>query len=336
MKAQRLFVFVIIAALMLTACAVPGATRGTPPPASDPLRIGVSFWPGYWAFYLADAKGFFEEAGVAVELVRYDDDYIGATEGFATKELDGVVETIGDAVIHAATDVPVRVVLVIDYSSGADAFITNQPLSSPADLRGQRLGVGVGTFGHLFALTVLEEYGLKEADVTFVNVGAESVPAALENGRIDGGHVWEPYLSKALADDDQNQLLFSSADTPGLIADVLVFHSRVLEERPEDVRRVLQGWQMALDFWESNPDEANAIMAELTGTPLDEIDQARAGVNYFTLSDNVAAFEPSDSLTSIHTSARINADFYVAHGDITSRPDPEEYLDASFVSDLMQ
>jgi NitT/TauT family transport system substrate-binding protein len=335
-KAQRLFVFVIIVALLLTACTIPGTPQGTPPLDPDPLRIGVSFYPGWWTFYLADAKGFFEEAGVAVELVRYDDDYIASTEAFATKELDGVVETIGDAVIHAATGVPARVVLVTDYSAGADGFISNRQFGNPAELRGKRLGVGVGTFGHLFTLSVLEAYGLKESDVYFVNVNAEDVPTALEKGQIDGGHVWEPYLSMALADGDQNQLLFSSADTPGLIADVLVFHSRVLEERPEDVRRVLQAWQMALDFWENSPDEANAILTELTGASLDEIDQAQAGVNYFTLSDNVELFKPSTSLTSIYTCAQVNTDFYVAHGTITSGPDPEDYLVASFVSDLVE
>lgn len=114
-----------------------------------------------------------------------------STEAFATKELDGVVETIGDAVIHAATGVPARVVLVTDYSAGADGFITNQQFGSPAELRGKRLGVGVGTFSQLFALTVLEKYGLKESDVYFVNVDAEDVPAALENGQIDAHVCWK-------------------------------------------------------------------------------------------------------------------------------------------------
>lgn len=93
---------------------------------------------------------------------------------------------------------------------------------------------------------------------------------------------------------------------------------------------------MALDFWENSPDEANAILTELTGASLDEIDQAQAGVNYFTLSDNVEVFKPSTSLTSIHTCAQVNTDFYMAHGTITTAPDPKEYLVASFVSDLMQ
>jgi NitT/TauT family transport system substrate-binding protein len=329
MRTQRLFASVIIATLLLAACTTPA----TPLPSADPLRIGVSLYPGWWTFYLADAKGFFEQAGVAVELVRYDDEYVASTEAFAIKELDGVVETIGDAVIHAASGVPARVVLVTDYSAGADGVITNQPLASPSDLRGQRLGVGVGTFGHLFVLTVLQDHGLTESDVTFVNVDAENVPTAVADGQIDGGHVWEPYLGKAVA--DGAQLLFSSADTPGLIADLLVFHSRVLEERPEDVRRVLQAWQMALDFWQSSPDEANAILAEITGTPEDEIDQARAGVNYFTLSDNVAVFTPSGSPTSIHASAQTNIDFYLTYGTITTAPDSEEFLVGSFVSELV-
>jgi NitT/TauT family transport system substrate-binding protein len=324
---------VTIAALILTACAIPGGAPATPPPDPDPLRIGVSLYPGWWTFYLADAKGFFKEAGVDVELVRYDDEYTASTEAFAAKELDAVVETAGDAVIHAASGIPARVVLVTDYSAGADGFITNQPFGSPADLRGRRLGVGVGTFGHLFALTVLEDYGLTEADVSFVNVDAENVPDALRDGRIDAGHVWEPYLSQALAEDAQ--LLFSSADTPGLIADVLVFQARVLEERPEDVRRVLRGWQMALDFWQSNPDEANTILAEITGTPKDEIDQARAGVNYFTLSDNVEVFTPSSSPTSIHTSAQANSDFFLAHSVIKTEPDPKDFLVSSFVNELV-
>ena len=333
MKIQRLFSFVSIVTLLLMACNVPGAAPAAPSPDTDPLRIGVSFYPGWWTFYLADAKGFFKQAGVDVELVRYDDEYIASTEAFAVKELDAVVETAGDAVIHAASGIPARAVLVTDYSAGADGFISNKSLKSPADLRGRRLGVGVGTFGHLFALTVLEDNGLTEADVTFVNVDAEDVPAALADGKIDAGHAWEPYLSQALAGDAR--LVFSSADTPGLIADVLVFQARVVQERPEDVRRVLRGWQMALDFWQSNPAEANEILAEITGTPKDEIDQARAGVNYFTLSDNVKVFTPSSSLTSIHTSAQANIDFYLAHGTITTAPDPKEFLVGSFVNELV-
>jgi NitT/TauT family transport system substrate-binding protein len=58
----------IMGVVLAIACAV-GAMRAH---AAEPLKIGYSDWPGWVAWQVAIDKGWFKEAGVAVDFEWFD------------------------------------------------------------------------------------------------------------------------------------------------------------------------------------------------------------------------------------------------------------------------
>src|SRR5207248_11312063 len=112
-------------------------------------------------------------------------------------------------------------VWLLDESKGGDVLVGNSSIQSPADLKGKRIALSYGTFGHVFVLTGLAKYGLSRADVTIVNLAGESVPDALAAGKIDAGHTWDPFLGQALK--NGAYAIFTSSDTLGIILKPLEF-----------------------------------------------------------------------------------------------------------------
>ena len=90
----------------------------------------------------------------------------------------------------------------------------------------------------MFVLKALELSGLKEGDVEFVNVPAQNVTRALEHGDIESGHSYQPYTTEALK--KGYKTLFTAGTVPGLITDVLVFRSSIVEQRPKDIEAIIK------------------------------------------------------------------------------------------------
>src|SRR5712692_8670630 len=177
---------VILTLLILSACssAAPATTTNLPA-----LRIGVTQWIGFAPLYIARDKGFFAKEGVKVDVVTFDT-YDTQNAAFASKNIDGGVTVLSDTIAQAAANIPLQDVWMLDESSGDDVLVGNTSIQSPADLKGKRIALSYGTFGHVFVLTGLAKYGLSRSDVTIVNLAGESVPDALAAGKIDAGHTW--------------------------------------------------------------------------------------------------------------------------------------------------
>lgn len=328
-KLLTLILSALLASLLLGAC----GTNTPPQQETDlpPMRIGYSPWASYSLAYIAQEKRFFEQEGVEVEIVAGT--YDGTAVDFASKKLDANMTVLSDCIAQAAAGIPLQVVWVFDNSAGGDVVVGSGALTGPEDLRGKRIGVAYGSFGHIFVIEGLAVFGLTQDDVTIVNVLPENVPAALAADEIDAGHTWEPYLSEAL--DNGNKVLFSSADTPGIIADVLVFQSSVIEERPGDVQAVVRALVQADAFWRENAEEGNTITAQAMGVPPEEMPAILSGIRIFSVSDNLTAFDPAgQGPESLYQSGRIISDLFVANEIISQAPDLESVLNPSFAQAL--
>ncbi|MCS7010395.1 MAG: hypothetical protein NZL98_03375 [Anaerolineales bacterium] len=161
-----------------------------------------------------------------------------------------------------------------------------------------------------------------------IDINAESVPDAIPS-LIDAGHTWEPHTSRAL--EKGQQIIFSSAETPGLIPDLLVLRTEVLRQRPDDVRALIAALLEASEFTRSHPEEAIASIARQSGMSPEEI--SFEGVKLYSLSDNRAAFaqNPGTDTTSIYYTTRLYIELMVNTGRLTQRPDINQILDPSFL-----
>ena len=230
---------------------------------AEPLRVRYSVWVGSGPLFLAQQKGYFEAEQVQVQLIRMED----TRESFmavSTGQLDGIVSTIDAMVPHLKTGKELQCVLALADSAGGDGIVARKEIQSIRDLRGKRVAVHEGSASEFFLKVLLREAGVSDKDVRLVNMRHGDAGAAFVGGRVDAAVTWEPWLSKGKTA-PYGHLLVDSAQTPGLITDLLIFRRDVIESRPREIRAVASAWNRAVTDWERNPAAANGIMARAVG-----------------------------------------------------------------------
>lgn len=315
----RIFSTLMIVTVLLSACS------GTQSPANTPLRISWTLYPAYYPMVIAAEKGFFEKHGVQVEPVFYDI-YGNQLPELSSGMIDGSLMLLSDTLFDSLSN-DVKIVLVLDNSNGADHIVASADIANVSDLRGKRIGVQSSTVsGVLLVRKMLEANGVSPADVIFVQIGAEGVPASIPS-QIDAGYTFEPFTSQSLAKGDK--IVFSSAEAPGVIVDVLAFRKEIIQNRPEDVKAFIAAWFEALQYWKDNPADANAIIAKAAGLKPEEI--SLEGVNLFDLNANLKTFTQGTDYTSVYFTAQNELQFIVSTGDITNPVNINDLLDPSFL-----
>jgi taurine transport system substrate-binding protein len=84
---------------------------------------------------------------------------------------------------------------VIDSS---EALVTRNGagIEKPADLKGKRIAVPIGSTAHFSLMGALKMYGMTEKDVTIVGMSPAEIAAAWSQNAIDAAFVWYPVQAK--------------------------------------------------------------------------------------------------------------------------------------------
>jgi len=311
------------------------APAPVPPPSAGPaLTIAYSDWPGWVAWDIAEQKGWFKEAGVQVELKWFE--YVPSMEAFSAGKVDAVAMTNGDALVTGSSGSPSVAILINDYSNGNDMIVAKAGIKTVKELKGKTIGVEVGFVDHLLLLNALTSAGLTEKDVKIKNVKTDETPQALKSGQVDAIAAWQPNSGAALREVPGSTAIFTSANVPGLIYDVLAVNPKSLSARKDDWTKVTKVWLRIADFVKNaaNADEAAKIMSARVGLKPDEYKKLMGGTAFLDLAGNVEHFKKGDALTSIYGSSKVVDDFNVKNTVYKANLKVEEYLDPSIVEVL--
>lgn len=296
------------------------------------IKIGLSPWPGWYVWYLVQDKGFFKKHNVDVDLVWFPV-YSDSLQAMNTGKIDGNSQALSDTLAPLSKGIDQRIVLVNDNSAGGDGIVVKPQYKSIKDLKGKKVVTELGTLEHLLLLTALEKNGMTEKDVDFSNMTVNDAGPAFIAGNLDAAVLWEPFLSKAIAE-GKGVKIFSSKETPGLIPDLLVMNGNVVDTRKEDVKNIIAAWYDALEYWKNNPEESITIMAKHADTSVAEYKQLVEGTKIFTVDDNINAFEKKEDLTYLGYSGKKMGDFLKGLNMLDKVPDLEKSFDPSFVKEL--
>lgn len=301
---------------------------------AEPLKIGYSDWPGWVAWEVGIEKGWFKEAGVDVQFEWFD--YVASMEAFAAGQLDAVAMTNGDALVTGATGGKNVMILANDYSNGNDMVVAAPGISSVADLKGKKVGVEIGFVSHLLLLNALEDNGLTEADVELVNVPTNETPQVLASGDVDAIVAWQPSSGQALSLVPGSTAIYTSADEPGLIYDVLAVSPGSLSASKDDWKTVVEVWYKIVDYIKdpATKDDAVAIMAARVGLSAEEYEPFLDGTKILTLDEAKPFFEKADGFTSLYGSSKIADDFNLKYEVYAEPQDIDSYIDGSITLGL--
>lgn len=296
---------------------------------AEPLKIGYSDWPGWVSWEVAIENGWFEEAGVDVQFEWFD--YVASMDAFAAGQLDAVGMTNGDTLVTGSTGAPGVMILLHDYSNGNDMIVAAPGIETVSDLQGKKIGVEIGFVGHLLLLNALEKSGLTEADVELVNVPTNETPQVLASGDVDAVVAWQPSSSLALDSMPGSKAIYTSADEPGLIYDLLVASPTSLAQNREEWKKVIKVWYRIVDYINdpSTRDDAIEIMAARVGLTPEEYEPFLAGTKILTREQASEFFVDKDGFQSLYGSTRISDAFNVKYQAYSDPQKIEDYIDAS-------
>ena len=307
---------------------------------TEPIKLGVKVWAPDFFSYLAQEKGFFEQNKVNVELTLIQD-YQQILNNYTNGDFDGMIPVYSDLIYRNSLGVNSRVVYAIDLSNTGDVIIGNVNNSSNnatlADLKGKKISVeGINSFSHLFVLKALEKVGLGEGDVEFVNAPAQNVTLELEKGTIVAGHTYQPYSTKALM--KGYKILFAAGTIPGVITDVLVFRSNIIEQRPQEIQAIIKSIIEAQSYYQNNKEESLKIMSSRSGIDEREIKNGLDSVTLPSLKENVVSIMNSKSNESIslYSSGKYISEFFLNRGQMDEYPDFSQIVDPDFAKAMYE
>lgn len=320
MKKMIGIVFACVVVLgLLAGCAAPAANE------PQTVRIGTQPWIGYGPWWIAQDQGLFEKYGLTVELVDFVEDK-EVNAAFASGEMDAANLATHTAIKLYSAGVDLNLVLLEDVSTSADAMLAGEGIASVADLKGQSVAYEEGTTSDLLLNYALSQNGLTLADITPVPMPASDAGTALLTGNVPAAVTYEPYISEVLKQAEGVSILYEAGERPGLISDVLVVDAEWAKANPETVSTLLKIWDEALDYYNSNPAEAQAIIAEAVGSAPEDLVTAFEGVQFYSAAENKTALS-GDFLTTIQDVAQVSQSI----GLFETIPDLTSLVDASYL-----
>ncbi len=301
---------------------------------AGPLRIGYSDWPGWVAWEVAIEKGWFKEAGVDVKFDWFD--YAASMEAFSAGKLDAVAMTNGDTLVTGATGAKGVMILINDFSNGNDMLVAKPGISSVKELKGQKVGVEVGFVDHLLLLNALKRNGMSESDVTLVNSPTNELPQVLASGDVAAVAAWQPNSGVALKLVPGSKTIYTSADVPGLIYDVLAVSPQSLSARRDEWLKVVKVWYRVVDYIydPKTHDDAIKIMASRVSLKPAEYSAFVEGTKILTLEEAKKIYGKGEGLTSLYGSSKISDDFNVANKVYKESQKVDSYIDPSLTAGM--
>lgn len=298
--------------------------------AAQPLKIGYSDWPGWVAWQVAIDKGWFKEAGVPVTFEWFD--YSASMDAFSAGKLDAVTMTNGDALVTGAAGGKSVMVMLTDYSNGNDMIIGKPGVRSLKALKGKKVAVEMGFVEHLLLLNGLKKAGMKESDVTLVNAKTNEMPQMLASGEVAAVGAWQPVAGQTMKSVPGARPIYTSADEPGLIYDVLAVNPASAKQRRAEWIKVVKVWDRVVKYINDPKTQPDAvkIMAARVGVSPETYLPLLKGTKLLSLDDAKKIYVKGEGFKTLFGSSKIADAFNVANDVYKTPQDLNSYLDASF------
>jgi putative hydroxymethylpyrimidine transport system substrate-binding protein len=196
----------LLAAVGLAACGektdvlTPSASK------AQPVNLMLDWLPNadHVGIYDALAKGYFAAAGLDVH-VQTPTDPASPLQLVAAGKVDVAISYEPELMLARDKGEPlVAIGAIVQRPLTSIVSLGSKHITSPAQLRGKRVGDAGIDYQHAFLQTILRHAGVPPKSVTETNVGANLVPALL-SGRIDAalGAYWN-YEAIQLAQDGKH------------------------------------------------------------------------------------------------------------------------------------
>jgi len=155
----------------------------------------------------------------------------------------------------------------------------------------------------------------------------------LKAGGVDAIAAWQPNSGRALDEVAGARPIFTSANVPGLIYDLLFVNKKSLAKRRGDWEKVTKVWFRVVDFIADPAHhlEAAGIMGARVGLSADKYGKLMSGTRLLGAEENRKRYRSSGDLGSVQGSSEIVDRFNVANHVYKESLNVDPYFDGSLV-----
>jgi NitT/TauT family transport system substrate-binding protein len=318
------------AIIVLASCMFLISQRSLAAADAPPLRVGYDSWVGFAAVFVAVDKGLFEKEGVKVDLRSFagPSDTIAPT---LAGDLDIALTTPDNVMsVVAGQRADLMTVALIDTSDGADAVLAKNSIKDIAGLNNKTVAVTFGQCNELLLLEALARAGLKQSDLTLVNMDADAAGAAFIAGRLDAAVTWEPWVTQVTSS-GKGHILFSSKEAANIIFDSVAVTGKFAATHGRNIEAFIRGVSAGVAYVRAHPEEAQTIIAKTLSIKAADVAVMLKGVRLFDLADNRELFGDAAKPGPLYAAMDKVADFQLAHQLYKIKPDIGATLNRTFV-----
>jgi NitT/TauT family transport system substrate-binding protein len=241
---------------------------------TETLKVGVIPIADVAPLYLGIDKGFFEEENLKIE-PQLAEGGAAITPAVVSGDFQiGFSNTIS-LLIAASKDLPIQIISqgVLGGKNEEEAWanllvLKDSGIQDGKDLEGKT--IAVNTLNNICEVTIkasFEKDGVDVDSFEFAEVPFPDMNAALEQKRVDGACVVEPFVSQGTAAKAKGINPFYVRTAPDLTVATYFTTTQYAEENADTVDRFVRAINKSLEYAQAHPDEVRQTLLDYTEIP---------------------------------------------------------------------
>ncbi len=262
-------IVLVLFAVLLSACG------GAAPAAQEDPTLKIAVLPILDALpmYVADAQGYFKDAGIKVEFLPV----ASAAERdqvMQAGQADGMINDLISTVLYNKDTQKIAIVGLArtaspDQPEYSIVASKDSGITRPDQLKGVEIGISEGTVIAYTTDRLLQHAGLTPGDIKTTNV--PKIPDRLQllsEGRMKAANMPEPFAT--LAEQSGAVRVIDDRSLPEVGTSEISFNVATLKAKPETVKKFLAAIDKATADVNSNPDKWTSLLTDkkLIAAPL--------------------------------------------------------------------
>lgn len=225
---------------------------------------------------MAYEKGFFEEEGVKVEMIKGS----GTSQDLiASGKADVAQDMLPNTVLRIDNGLDINISMGVHTGCLSMMVSPDSDIKKVEDLKGKRIGVSsLGGSEMAIAQRALADVGVSTSadnmEVEFVAFSGPELAMVLEDGTVDAVVAGDP-LSQNIVREGIGEIIFSNTDHPDYKDEyccILSLSPYLVQNHPVAAERITKAIQKATKFVGENPEETAKIQVEKDYIPKDDIE----------------------------------------------------------------
>lgn len=251
---------------------------------------GSTTWWGQIPIMVAIDKGFFKDAGLDVNLrpiIASSDRMAAVAAGSVVFSNLGRIAVIANM---ARGDQSFWYFANIDDLPGNEGCWARPGFTSFQQLKGHK--VAANTSAEITMDGLLQNAGMTEKDIRFVNLPPDQMAPALSKGDVDAACVWQPLLDGLKTAVPDGKLLGLDSETPigqkfhtMASPDIVIISRSFVQQHPDAAKALAGALLKGADYTNSNPEDTAETVAHYFHKSPQQVLNAMKTFKYFGTKD---------------------------------------------------